>query len=113
MLALATANDVRDVRGIGEPVLNFLRQVRVAILSNSDVSQVRNPCASCIEAGFHCQRRETAEVLVAVETLLGNSEDDFTILHDGRRGIGVKQVEAQNEHELVFFLPGSLVWNYH
>ena len=110
LLALAKADEVQDLRRVSERVLNFPGKVRIAVLPDSDVIHVRNLCAGCIEASLHRQRRETAEVLVAVEALFCNRENDFTIQHDGRRGVGVKHVKAQNEHELVLFLPGSLVW---
>ena len=74
--------------------MNFLGEVRVAVLADGDMIDVRNLRADCIQACFDRQRGKTAEMFMAVETLLGNGKFHFAIQNDRRRSIGVKHVEA-------------------
>jgi hypothetical protein len=92
LFALAKADEIQNLGWIGESILNFLHEIGVAILTDSDVVNVRNPCAYGIETGFDGQRGETAEVLAAIEALFGDGEDHLTVMHDCRGGIGVKHV---------------------
>ncbi len=126
-LALAEANEVQNLGGVGQRVLNFLCQIRIAVLPDGHVVDVSNLRADRIQALFDRERGETAEMFVTVQTLLSNSEFDFAIEHDRRRGVGMKHVKAQNEHELAItpmmsglglvhsfrlacFMPWPLVW---
>jgi hypothetical protein len=56
------------------------------------VVNVRNLCAYGIETGFDGQRGETTEMLAAIEALLRDGKDYFTVMHDRRGGIGVKHI---------------------
>jgi hypothetical protein len=38
-------------------------------------------------------------MFVAVEAFFGDGENDFSVAHDGRGGVGMKHVEAEDEHE--------------
>ncbi len=75
--------------------MNLLRQIGVAILTDGYVLDIRNLGAHCVEACFDRQRGKSAEVFMAVQTLLGNGELHFAIEHDRCRSIGVKHIEAQ------------------
>src|SRR5207253_10619774 len=44
-------------------------------------------------------RREAGIVLDAIQTLFGNGKDYFAILNDGGRGVRMKHIEAENQHE--------------
>ena len=92
--------EVKDLGRVGECVLYFLRQVRVAVLAHGYMFDVRNLRADCIQTCFDCKRGEPAEVLMTVQAFLGNGKLDFAVEHDRRRGVGMKHVEAQDEHEL-------------
>src|ERR1700678_698789 len=37
-------------------------------------------------------------MFMAVKALLGDGEDDFSVAHDGGRGVGMKHVEAEDQH---------------
>ena len=97
--ALAQANKVQDLRRTSKSVLNFLGEVRVAVLADGDVVDVTNFRADCVETRLHRERWKSAEMFMTVEALLGDGEDDFSIAHDGGGGVGVKHVEAENQHE--------------
>jgi hypothetical protein len=92
LLALAEADEVQNPGWIGESVLDFLCEIRLAILTDRDVVDVRNLCADRVETRLDRERGETAEVLATIEALLGDGEGHFTIMHDRRRGIGMKHV---------------------
>src|SRR5580658_4673936 len=100
LFALAETNKIQNLGRIGERVLNFLREVRVAVLTNGYMFNIGNLRANCIQARSDRERRESAEVFMAVQPLLSNGELHFTIENERRGGIGVKHVEAQDEHEL-------------
>jgi hypothetical protein len=55
--------------------------------------------ADGIQARLDSQRRETGIVLRPVEALFCDGKDNFSILHDGIGGVGVKHVEAENQHD--------------
>ena len=92
LFALAETDEIQNLRWVGESVLDFLREIRVAILADSDVVNIRNLCAYGVETRLDSKRGETAEVLVAIEALFGDGEDHFTVMHDRRRGVGMKHV---------------------
>ena len=69
----------KNLGGIGQRVLNFLDQIRIAVLADGDVVDIGNLRADGIQAGFHRERGKSAEVLVPVQTLFGNGEFHFSI----------------------------------
>ena len=72
--------------------MDFLRQIRVAVLTDRHVLNIRDLRSHCIQACLHGERRKSSEMFTAVQPFLGDSELHFTIDDDGRRGIGVKHV---------------------
>jgi hypothetical protein len=90
--ALAETDEVQNLGWVGESILNFFGEISVAILADGNVVNVGNLRAYGIETRLDSKRGETAEVLAAIEALLGDREDYLTVMHDGRRGVGVKHV---------------------
>ena len=78
--------------------MNFLGEVRIAVLTYSHVVDICNLRADEIQASFNRERGKTGIVLYAVQALFGNSEYHLAILHQCRRGIAVKHVQSQDQH---------------
>ena len=88
----ALARAIRMVEDRDPGIADLLRQVRVAILAYGNVADVGNLCTHCIQTRFDRKRGETAEVLTAIQALLGDGKDHFTVMHDRRGSIGMKHV---------------------
>jgi hypothetical protein len=75
-------------------------QVRIAVLADRHMFHVRYLRPDGIQACFDGQRRKTAIVFVAIETLFGNSKFHFAVEEYRRGRIRVEHIEAQNQHEI-------------
>src|SRR5580698_3168942 len=103
LLTLTQADEVENLDGIRQRVLNFFRQVRIAILAYRHVIDIGNLRANEVEAGFNRERRKTSVVLNAVQALFGNRENNLAVLHQCSRRVRVKHVQSQNQHWLEQF----------
>src|SRR5690242_6500026 len=70
LFPLTKADEIQNLGRVRKRILNFLREIRIAILTNGHVLDIRDLCAHRIQAGFDCQSRESAEMLMTVEPLL-------------------------------------------
>jgi hypothetical protein len=107
LFALSHANEIQNLVRICQGILHFLGEVSIAILADRDVLNVRNSRSHRIQAGFNGKRGKTSIVLLPIQPFFGNRENDFPILHDGSRGVGMKHIEAQNQHEQRSILPND------
>src|SRR5580700_1899281 len=98
LLTTAQADEVQNPGGIGEGVLNFLSEVRVAVLTYSHVVDVCDLGTDKVQASLNRKRGKTRIVLDAVQALFGNGEYDLAILHQCSRGVTVKHVQSQDQH---------------
>src|SRR5580692_12807348 len=98
LLTLAQADEIQNPGGIGEGVLNFFGEIRIAVLTYSHVVDICDLGADEVEASFNRKRGKTGIVLYAVQALFGDSENHLAILHQCRRGVAVKHVQSQDQH---------------
>ena len=75
------------------------------------MSEIFAPTAS--KHALTASAGKPAEVLATVQALLGDGKLNFTVEHDRRRGVGMKHVEAQDQHELRLSPLTSHVWLDH
>src|SRR5262249_26253402 len=66
-----------------------------------------------VETGLHRKGGETSKVFMTVQALLSDGELHFPVHNDSCRGVGVKHIEAQNEHELGVFSCLVEPWGAH
>ena len=76
-----------------------MRKIGIAVLTHSHMLDIRNARSNRIQTSSDSQRREAAKMLLPIQTLFRNGKNNFSVLHDGGRCVGVEHVEAQNEHE--------------
>src|SRR5579862_382099 len=95
---LAESNEIQNFGRIRKRVPNLLREIRIAVLANSHMFDIRDLRAHGIEACLNRECRKTTEMFMPVKTLLRNGEFHFAIKHDRRGGVGMKHVQAQDEH---------------
>ena len=67
-------------------------------LPHCDVLNIGDLRARRIETRFHRERRKSAIMLLPVQPLLGYGKEDLPVFDNGRRGIGMKHIQAQNQH---------------
>src|SRR5258708_3961469 len=88
--------------------------MRIAVLPYRHMFNIRNSSADRVQARFNGERRESAEMLAAVEALLHDGQFNLPLHHDPRRHLGMEKVYAQNQHELAWspptFIPHSGHW---
>ena len=109
---------IQNFRRIRQRILHFLGKIGVAVLANGYVLNVGELGAHSVETRLHRQRGKTAEVLVPVQSLLGDRKKNLSVFDDRRRSVSMKHVEAKNQHlRLVPFLvrremrQAGLCWN--
>src|SRR5450432_1827098 len=95
---LAKLDEIQNFGRIDESILNFFRQVGVAVLTDSNVVDIADLRADRIQTGLYSQGRETCKMLDTIQTLFSDGENDLAVLNDRRGCIGVKHVEAKNQH---------------
>jgi hypothetical protein len=83
---------VQKFSWVSEGVGCFLVTVCFGIAADSDVVQVLQSNARRIEARLNAQYREAPEVLMAIQSLLGDGERQLPIDEYGRRAVSVEQV---------------------
>ena len=103
LLALPQADEIQNLGGIGQRILHLFGQVGIAVLAHRHVIYIGDLGAHRIQASLDRQRRKSRVVLDPVETFFGDREYDFSILHDGSRGVRVKHVEAEDQHAVLNF----------
>lgn len=97
--ALALANEVQNLRRIGQRVLNLLCKIGVAILTDRDVVDIGHLHTGSVQTGFDSKRRKSRVVLDPVQALFRDGEDNFSILYQGSGSVCVKHVETENQHK--------------
>jgi hypothetical protein len=92
LFTAAQLDEVQNLGGIGQRVLNFPGKVGIAVLPHSHMIDVRDLRTGGIQTCFHRERWESSVVLDTVESLFRNREKDLAILHDRSGGIRVEHV---------------------
>ena len=78
--------------------MNFLGQVRIAVLADGNVVDIGNLRAHGVQTGFNRQRGKSGEMFNPVEAFFGNRKNYFAVLHDSGGSVRVKHVEPENQH---------------
>ena len=77
--------------------------MRVTILADGDVLHVSEFGTRGIETSFYGEGGKSAVMFLAVEPFFRNRKKNFSVFNDRGGRIGVKHIQAKNQHEMLAF----------
>ena len=87
-----------DVRALDQEIANLAHKIGATVLIERDVIHIREPDTCLAQAIGDGLRGKPGPMLDAAEALLLGGRDQLAVAHERRRGIGMKGIEAENNH---------------